>query len=517
MGVMSYPCSEQESGRKTFRSEFTVENGAWQREVFGQDEKIRKFGYDFSVDGSCYNTIYKMVFTRRESGTRDVFEHETQEWQIDKSGNVLEFPVDLTIIETQTASQYFDMQHQTGSTTLRQETEKYDQEWTSLTHRVTPPQGSPSETFWITGTSSGMQCFSDDTALDYFEYKDGVIYFDTTTNEIAGKSSAKTVISPHDYNNLSHDWMTVDYCDFTNGSGSKTIKRDFDVPHTLYLDSFTSYSGSVTLDYNGSGGVGVSFPGCTTDRESEIFDSGVDKYFEQTQTQYEQPDLSGVPAEMPEFIFTSGGKKTPVSSTLPTSKEAVQSIIDLNNPGYYMIIYVHTEDNGHAWLGAVQLEKEDGKIIIKESDYRGWGPKSRLGFGAGVISDHNGYQYDVARFYQLTQNQYKKLKEEMKIDKFNGQYDWPNSNCVHWVEGIIGEIKKIPGFRNPEAGLGIDSNTEVFPKPNSSLADRLPNTQQHVKDKRVPLVLQRKLLQDLRSYPSFGHVPPEIKTELENR
>ena len=539
--------SHDYTNRETFRTEFGVANGVWEREVFGKDETMRKFGYDFSVDGSCYNTILNLTATRRESGTQDVVEQTTQEWQIDKLGNELAFPVIVTITETQVASQYFDMLHPTSSTSLHRETEQYDQEWASVTNRVMPPpdvmppQGPPpppqdpiSESYTIRGTSSGMYSFSEGTYYDYQEFKDGVIYFDTVADKTAGKSSAITIINP-DPLNASHGWIDIDYNDFTtflNGEDQippkgKVIKRDFGAPHQMYLGSFTNqYSGSVELDFSGNG-VGVTFPNATADRTSELFESGVEMLLLAGEVaDYETPDLSGVPVGMPEFIFTSGGKGTPASSTRSKSSEAVQSIIDsvqvqkildAKKTGYYVIIYVHTNNEGHAWLGAVHLSKDkDGNIIINETEYKGWGPNSRLSFGPGVITPHDDAQYDVARFYQLTQAQYDKLKEQMNKDQFNGKdYEWPNSNCVHWVEHIINEIKKLRTFPNPDPGLTIDGTTEVFPKPNSALADGLGNTYDHVKDKRVPLLLKRKLLQDLKSYPTFGHVPSEVKAQLQ--
>ena len=176
-----------------------------------------------------------------------------------------------------------------------------------------------------------------------------------------------------------------------------------------------------------------------------------------------------------------------------------------------MIIYVHTYDNGHGWLGAVQLQREDGKIVIKEHEYKGWVSTGPFGLGPGAITDHGGEdtRYEIARFFKLTQAQYDKLKEQMNEDQFNGNgYKVDGSNCVNWVEKVFDKVKVEPSFQTPIAGLTIDNKSEIFSN-SVELAEQNRTT-----DGRSAIKLYQILIEQLKTNPKYGHIPPEVKAEL---
>ena len=74
----------------------------------------------------------------------------------------------------------------------------------------------------------------------------------------------------------------------------KTIKRDFAPPHVMYLASWMGYSGSITLNFSGNGGVGVTFGEPITIPEG-TFDTGIEKYLpKQEPPKYEPKDVTGI-------------------------------------------------------------------------------------------------------------------------------------------------------------------------------------------------------------------------------
>ena len=161
------------------------------------------------------------------------------------------------------------------------------------------------------------------------------MFIDPNTNLIAAKSTYKIDLDDpeHTYHNPSPagtwevNYIGVDI------NGRITSTRNFDPPHRLYPELLTIIPhGNASLDFYGNG-IGVTF-GEPITIPNGTFDSGIEKYLPKEEVpEYEPMDLSRVPAEMPEFIFTSGSSKSSsVPKSLPSSPRAAQEIINLITP-----------------------------------------------------------------------------------------------------------------------------------------------------------------------------------------
>ena len=285
-----YTSSREETNAETFTTVFTVANGAWQRELTHKDKNTLRERYDFSAAGIYAPIGYNPLGTdyeREERGKLDKTVTTTEEW---RPGALIHLPggsevlrdwisYEQDITTSKMDYNYYLYGNKITSLTMT----LYDQEYTRTDHKEGVSPSTATESFTIEGTSSGKFDTISSPTYDFKEYRNGRIYRDANTNTIAGMSEARRDSSypggPVDPTR-NHDWVPIDYNGFTDfrygvNFGSKGVIYSFGT--FLWHDNFTSYSCSVTLDYNGNG-VGVAFPGCTTDRESEIFDSGVDKY-----------------------------------------------------------------------------------------------------------------------------------------------------------------------------------------------------------------------------------------------
>ncbi|MCL2623587.1 MAG: hypothetical protein FWD31_07985, partial [Planctomycetaceae bacterium] len=372
-----YASSRGETNAETFKVEFTVDsNGAWQREITHKGINTIRESYDFSFEGSC--TIFTSLqeyHERNESGKLDKTVTTTEEWQpgvLLNTRDWISYEQDIT--EKKTDHTYnkviFHPTTMNTSGTL-------DQDYTLTKHKEGISPGSATETFDINGTTSGKSTAVSGSVHIIKEFKDGQIYRDPSTNLIAGKSLAMSDCSDPDPTQ-SHDWMAIDYNGFTdirhgvNTVDPKIIKHNFDAPHTLYLGSFTGYSGSVTLDYNGNGGVGVTF-GEPLPIPTGTFDSGIDKFLPPPEApptpKYVPMSLTGLIAAgstaLLELMMCLSGKNS-ASSTLPQSKDAVQQIVNRNGSGsvrlpdfYATIIMPLEKSRNNAVAGAITF----GKIL----------------------------------------------------------------------------------------------------------------------------------------------------------
>ena len=132
----------------------------------------------------------------------------------------------------------------------------------------------------LTGTATGKRSTSISTGYSYGSDYVGNFYLDPDTNKEACGFDLVTngVLSHVNYN------VTYVYSD----------------PHNFYLnDSLPSYLNSVQLDYNGDGGVGVTF-GEPLPIPAGTFDSGLDQFLPGAPPPpYTPMDMSGFPAGTP--------------------------------------------------------------------------------------------------------------------------------------------------------------------------------------------------------------------------
>jgi len=220
-------------------------------------------------------------------------------------------------------------------------------------------------------------------------------------------------------------------------------------------------------------------------------------------------------------LLTATTKGTPASSSsLSTSQDAVQKIVDQKGVGYFLIIYTHTNDTGHAWMGIAHIEDKAGNILLKESDYKGWVPNNWILSGIndpGKIIDHKDVRYEMARFYRITEKEYKYLKTEMNSFNFDGKgYDPTNRNCAHWVHEILKNRPYSAPNGKPEENLDLN---KIFPN-NPNIDVKQGGIEDYAFDKQwTPRVLQKQLYDSFKNIDKrqgeWGDAPDSVKAQLD--
>jgi len=303
----NYKSCHDVTNAETFMAEYMVEDGAWERAVVVKNINTEKTGYGFDVEESYTSSGMAGVedlHGRSESGKRDYTTKTTDVWRPGTQPNSREwisYEQDITDIKKDHAYNF-------KSNDLDLVSTMFDQEYTHTIHKEGMSPWNFVETFDINGTASGKAIIEsgyDSAGVPgteiIREFRNGRIYRDPTTNTVVGMSEAKS-FSNYVYRDptYNHDWKPINYNGFTNfvnnvdTTDPKTIKRDFAPPHVMYLASWMGYSGSITLNYSGNGGVGVTFGEPITIPEG-TFDTGIEKYLpKQEPPKYEPKDVTGI-------------------------------------------------------------------------------------------------------------------------------------------------------------------------------------------------------------------------------
>ena len=217
----------------------------------------------------------------------------------------------------------------------------YDQEFTKTTHKEGVSPYNNTETFDITGTTSGMSYFESSyvfgvpTTMIHQEFRNGRIYRDSNTNQIAGMSEAMSIFAGDPNMPQSHGFIPIDYNGFTsiyngvNQASYKPVMRDFNTPpHALYATLHAGYSGTAKVDYDSCGcSVGVTFPDFTTNRNSPLFKSGIENF----KPEGEAPDYVPPEVEIPEEVIDPLRKACGACANIkyPNARNGVQALASI--------------------------------------------------------------------------------------------------------------------------------------------------------------------------------------------
>jgi len=270
----TYHSTQEIKDAEKFRTEFTVVNGAWQREVFGEDEKITKDTYNFSVGGS-YSYSFEgsalLTTTVNASGSRTFTMTKTDEWKIDTTGTKTMLS-SVTKFEESRNDRFF-RDYRAGSAVWN--TETYEQQYNETTIKHGHAFAS------VDGTATGKKVFDRSSGYSGTDPFRGDFYLDSTTNLPACSFTVSILGVVSQVND--------------------DARLNFGTLATMHLDTFTGYAGSVTLDYNASG-VGLTFGG-PSQLPAGFFDSGIEQYLpKQEAAKYEPMDVSGVTPSTPEIL-----------------------------------------------------------------------------------------------------------------------------------------------------------------------------------------------------------------------